>query len=313
MAQFRVGCVPYVNARPLVAAFDQPNEFVEVVYDVPSKLPALLDAGEVDAILVSSIELLRRSDLLPIDSIGIFSNGPVRSVRLLSKVSLEEIKTLALDRNSMTSNVLAQVILAERGVFPTTEEMNPCVNDMLATHDACVIIGDLGFEADASGLIDLDLGNAWTEMTGLPFVWALWLGKSNIPLNGSLLASLLHSAYVASGFSCLQDAIMLGKMTGRGHEEEQEFDESNEAEVVARRNLVIQSAVARSTWTFEQVESYLTHNVRFDHFLFPEALQEFADMINKHGFGPVQVPLALRHEDILDSVTKLFPVLAKGD
>ena len=81
MAQFRVGCVPYVNARPLVAAFDQPNEFVEVVYDVPSKLPALLDAGEVDAILVSSIELLRRDDLLPVAEVGIMSNGPVKSVR----------------------------------------------------------------------------------------------------------------------------------------------------------------------------------------------------------------------------------------
>ena len=52
MAQFRVGCVPFVNARPLVAAFDAPNDWVEVVYDVPSKLPALLDSGEVDAILV---------------------------------------------------------------------------------------------------------------------------------------------------------------------------------------------------------------------------------------------------------------------
>ena len=111
-ARFRVGCVPYVNARPLVACFDQPNEFVEGVYDVPSRLPALLDSGEVDAILVSSIEYLRREDLVVIGEVGIMSNGPVASVRMLSKVPLEEIQTLALDESSMTSNMLAQIILA---------------------------------------------------------------------------------------------------------------------------------------------------------------------------------------------------------
>lgn len=308
MAQFRVGCVPYVNARPLVAAFDQPNEFVEVVYDVPSKLPELLDKGEVDAILVSSIELLRRNDLLPVVEVGIMSNGPVQSVRLLSKVPLPKIKTMALDQSSLTSNMLAQLILAEKGVFPVVETLAPSAEDMLARHDACVIIGDKGFEADGSGLLDIDLGAAWTELTGLPFVWAMWLGRRDQPLNYTYLAALLQSAYVASGFSILHDVIILGQMTGRGPTEEPEYAESNEPDQIARRKYVIESAVDRSNWTFDQVENYLTYHVRFDHFRTREALEEFAFLITKHGLGPVEVPIELRPEDVLEAVQRLMPV-----
>ena len=307
VSQFRVGCVPYVNARPLVAAFDQPNEFVEVVYDVPSRLPALLDSGEVDAILVSSIELLRRDDLLPVSEVGIMSYGPVRSVRMLSKVPLKEIKTLALDQSSLTSNVLAQIILAEQGVFPKTETLSPDASDMLAHHDACVLIGDKGFEADGTGLVDIDLGEAWTSMTGLPFVWALWLGKSVQPLNFTLLSALLHGAYSASGFEDLHGAILLGRMTGRGPEEEPEYEASNLPEALAHRNFVIRSAVDRSNWTYEQIDEYLTYHVEYEHFDMERAIEKFVELLNKHGLGPAVIPLALRRQDLQRMVMDLIP------
>lgn len=306
MAQFRVGCVPYVNARPLVAAFDRPNEFIEVIYDIPSRLPALLDSGEVDAILVSSIELLRRDDLLPVAEVGIMSYGPVKSVRMLSKVPLTDIKTLALDVSSLTSNILAQIILAEQGVFPMTETVSPDASNMLASHDACVLIGDKGFEADGTGLVDIDLGEAWTDLTGLPFVWALWLGKNVQPLNFPLLAALLHSAYSASGFEELHGALLLRSMTGRGPEEEPEYEASKQPEAVAHRRAVIESAMTRSNWTFGQVEEYLTNNVEFDHFDRDLAIQKFADLINKHGFGPAELPFAMRYEDVKKAVSNII-------
>ena len=310
MAQFRVGCVPYVNARPLVAVFDQPNEFVEVLYAVPSKLPAMLDSGEVDAILVSSIELLRRDDLLPVTEVGIMSNGPVMSVRMLSKVPLSEIKTLALDQSSMTSNMLAQVILAEQGVFPKVEEVPPVASDMLANHDACVLIGDRGFEADGTGLVDIDLGEAWTKMTGLPFVWALWLGKRDRPIRFSLLGQCLRLAYDLSGFSSLHLELDSGDYLALSEERRNRLiglinDQS------PRRKYVIESAVRRSTWSSEQVENYLSKGVRFFQRDADDALDKFTELIQKHKFASVRLPLEMRPDDLYDELSGFMPPAPK--
>lgn len=96
MPAYRVGCVPYVNALPLVVGLAEDD--VEVVFDVPSRLATLLDAGEVQAALVSSIEALRRPGARVVDGIGIGSFGPVESVRLFSKVPYGMIQT---DRKSV--------------------------------------------------------------------------------------------------------------------------------------------------------------------------------------------------------------------
>ena len=293
MAQFRVGCVPYVNARPLVAAFDRPNEFIEVIYDIPSRLPALLDSGEVDAILVSSIELLRRDDLLPVAEVGIMSYGPVKSVRMLSNVPLSDIKTLALDQSSLTSNILAQIILAEQGVFPMTETLSPDAPNMLANYDACVLIGDKGFEADGTGLVDIDLGQAWTDMTGLPFVWALWLGKKEHRLDSQQLHFILYLAYKASGLDSVHRK--LNRQSGAEERgiEKPDFQKKLDGwieEGAGRRTTVFKSAVERSNWTYEQVEEYLTHGVRFQLFKSQMGLAKFRELIEKHNLCQLSAP-----------------------
>ncbi len=292
MAQFRVGCVPYVNARPLVAAFDQPNDFVEVIYEVPSKLPALLDSGEVDAILVSSIELLRRNDLLMVADVGIMSYGPVKSVRLLSKVPLTEIKSLALDQSSMTSNILAQIILAENGVFPICDTVPPDQSNMLDSHDACVIIGDNGFKADGTGLVDIDLGEAWTDMTGLPFVWALWLGKKDHRLDAQKLSVSLYLAFEASGFNSIHSSLDLERpILSRVKRLRKELThETLRKEVKSdepRRKYVCETAAKNSGWTPEEAMEYLTNNVRYKFLDSRKGLGTFKKLIEKHSLGKI--------------------------
>lgn len=183
MARFRVGCVPYVNASPLVWWFvnQGQNSPVEVVFDVPSQLPRLLEGGEVDAILVSSIDALRHSGRKIADGVCIGSHGPVESVRLLSRVPFGLIQTLALDQSSMTSNALARVLLQEGfGARPATLAMPPDLPVMLDVCEACVVIGDNGMAAQYPGARMMDLGQAWTDATGLPFVWAMWTGLSGL-------------------------------------------------------------------------------------------------------------------------------------
>ena len=334
-ARFRVGCVPYVNARPLVACFDQPNEFVEVVYDVPSRLPALLDSGEVDAILVSSIEYLRREDLVIAADVGIMSNGPVASVRMLSKVPLEEIQTLALDESSMTSNMLAQIILAERGVRPSLVTMEPDQAAMLAACDACVLIGDKGLEADGTGLVDVDLGAAWTEMTGEPFVWALWLSRRDrfevdkwgVTKDGRTLGQLryvLDAGFEGSGFLCLHDSFDFKlrnktklEMVAAYRNTLRQIEHTSRL-MEDRREFVVRSGAERSGWSRDRVRSYLTENVRYstqsrfwDRRPIHRTVGTFNVKLVQHNLldavRPDMEPGDMRFHDLITSIRNLTP------
>ena len=176
--QFTVGSVPYVNARPLVGQFRHLGDQspVRVIYKFPSELPALIDAGEVQAALVSSFDALRS----PGRKVGggcVSTFGEAQSVRLFSRVPFDQIRSLALDKSSLTSIHLAQVVLAESyGLKPETRSLAPDLDSMLSACDAAVIIGDKGMLARADGLHVLDLGSAWASLTSLPFVWAAWIG-----------------------------------------------------------------------------------------------------------------------------------------
>lgn len=216
---YRVGCVPYLNAKPLVRLFEDMKGSVpvEVVYDVPSRLPEMLAAGEVQAIMVSSIEALRVPGKRVADGVSISTQKDVLSVRVFSKVPPRLIRSVALDASSMTSNALAQVILKERYDREVEgEPMPPSMEAMLERHDACVLIGDNGMRADGEGLHVLDLGYEWRRLTRLPFVWALWLGDEGLTpelsmwLNAAALYGMskiervVKIASEETGFSILQ-------------------------------------------------------------------------------------------------------------
>lgn len=227
--KFRVGCVSYVNATPLIWHFNHlgENSPVDVVYDVPSRLPALLESGVVQAILVSSIDSILNPNRVTLSDVCIGSNGPVESVRLFSRVPFDQIQTLALDASSMTSNQLAQIILKEKySIRPKTITMPPDGESMLTVCDACVLIGDIGMTAQVPGSRIMDLGEEWTDLTGLPFVWALWTAKEN----ESELSNLLNESYLQS----------------------QQNWES-----------VLDLAQQRVNWSRETINHYLTRCVRF--------------------------------------------------
>jgi chorismate dehydratase len=230
MARFRVGSVPFVNARPLVSWFEsEGHDQVEVVYDQPSKLPRMLDERECDAVLVSSYDALRTPGRTIADGVCIGTDGPAESVKLFSKVPFGQVETLALDQSSLTSNALALGVLRETyGSDPVVENCPPDVEAMLESHDACVLIGDAGMEAKPEGLSTIDLGQAWSDMIGLPFVWAAWVGRED-----------LHPELV----DLLNDSWQWGK--------------ENMGRVVAE-------AVDRSGWSETVADHYLRQTMRYD-------------------------------------------------
>lgn len=263
MMTFRVGSVPYVNALPLVSQFERLGDEspVHVVGDVPSALPAMLDSGEVDAVLASSFDALTTPGRRFAEGICIGTDGPAESVRLFSKVPFDQISRLALDRSSLTSNHLAQILLAERyGVRPDTTTEAPDLDRMLAVADAAILIGDKGYLTDAGDCRVLDLGEAWTELTSLPFVWALWIGTD------SLAPGLVFH---------LQSAMAWG---------------------LERLDELASEASAESGWPLEGCRRYLRETMRYpldDRAM--AGLREYRSKLVEHGFAgelPMPEPIA---------------------
>ena len=99
-------------------------------------------------------------------------------MRAFAKVPWRKIESLALDTSSLTSVALLKILLAEQlDSHPAFLHAAPDLGSMLSLADACLLIGDKGMLADGAGLNVLDLGRAWRRLTGLPFVYAVWLGK----------------------------------------------------------------------------------------------------------------------------------------
>lgn len=144
----------------------------------PSECADRVAAGEVEIGNIPVIEM-SRLNLEMVPGVGVACRGPVRSILLISKRPLGEIRTLAADSSSRTSVALARIILSRRyGVEPRFEPSAPDLTGMLARTDAALIIGDPALRLDLGCLPYLvtDLGHEWVEMTGLPMVFAVWAG-----------------------------------------------------------------------------------------------------------------------------------------
>lgn len=179
--QIRIGCVPYLNTLPLIEGLEHWKD-AALVPAAPSRLVDMLRAKQVDVALASIIDAIDQPDLLalPVGMIG--CDGATLTVRLFSRVPFKDITTLHVDAESHTSSALARVILHQsRGTTPAVVEFN--AREHLTpntTHwpEALVLIGDK-VVTDAPAPVrypyQLDLGAAWHEITGLPFVYATWM------------------------------------------------------------------------------------------------------------------------------------------
>jgi chorismate dehydratase len=180
MRRVRVGAVGYLNARPLTWALDRAPQRWQMRYDLPAACADLLRTGAVDVGLTPSIEYLF-GEYLFVKGIGIGSDGPVASVALYSTVPVTSIRSIALDTSSRTSVTLVRVLCRHHfGIDPAFVDHAPDLRAMTTASDAAVLIGDPALEVDHAvlGLTKIDFGTAWKELTGLPFIYAAWTGRS---------------------------------------------------------------------------------------------------------------------------------------
>lgn len=183
---YRIATVSFLNCLPLVEWFSTPGGRAVVSLDaaLPSRLSTLLAEGHADAALLPTAEILRgRADGL-IGSSGIACRGPVDSVKLYHRGPLSRLRHVAVDRGSRTSVALLHILLAETvGAVPPFAEIEPEPGRLPPPDEGVLVIGDRCFAFDrwlrqdaaaAAALTALDLGQAWLELTGLPFVFAAW-------------------------------------------------------------------------------------------------------------------------------------------
>ena len=184
MPKIRTGAVSYLNTRPLVFGIEQGlgADRLDLTYDVPSVLANRMAVGEIDLALLPVIELARIPDLVVVPGLAIGSLGNCRSVLLVAKKPLANVRHVALDPESSTSNALAVVLCATAwGIAPEFVAGPRDLALALEEHDAAVRIGDKAlFEPLPEGTIAYDLGGAWTARTTLPFVFAVWAARPGV-------------------------------------------------------------------------------------------------------------------------------------
>ena len=176
----RVGSVSYLNARPLIYGLDEAAD-VDLHLEVPSRLLDGLRHRRFDVALLPVIDYQKLEGLRIVPAGGIGSNGPALTVRIFSRMPIGKITTLACDTDSHTSVALARVILAEQ--FQICPRFVDLTDDTSRDAEAILLIGDkvvceepIGYEHQ------LDLGGAWKELTGLPFVFAAWMAREDADL-----------------------------------------------------------------------------------------------------------------------------------
>jgi chorismate dehydratase len=176
--QTRLGAVSYLNAAPMVEGLDADPRFA-VRFDLPSRCADLLHAGEIDLGLIPVFEH-GRLDYVAVPHVAITSDGDVESVALFTRKPIRDVQRIALDTSSRTSANLVRLLCAAWfKIQPVFVPAAPDLPAMLRDADAALLIGDPGLFTDpaAFGVTKIDLGAAWKDMTGLPFVWACWSGR----------------------------------------------------------------------------------------------------------------------------------------
>lgn len=246
LAGLRIGCVKYLNAKPLI--WDYPGP---VIFDHPSKLAEGMIAGELDAGLVPVFETFSARPYLLVDEVAIACRGSVYSVILAYEGELSEIDRVSLDPASLTSVHLIRILLQE------FHGLKPSYVPFTEPARARVIIGNQAIdyrENAAPGTRYLDLGEEWQRQTGLPFVFALWLLRADLP----------NAQAVADNFRALKAAGL------------------------QRRGEIVEKETGR---TREFAHRYLTEHIRFNLGAEEKAAVElFRKLSLKHGLA--QEPLA---------------------
>jgi chorismate dehydratase len=239
MRRLRISAISYLNTAPLMWDFEhgEAGRAFDISYTLPSACARALAEGTADIGIIPAAAYAEIFGLQVLPEVAIASRRAVRSILLVSKVPVEQVRTVALDTSSMTSVGLTKILFDKwLGGGRTYTAMAPNIDQMLAKHDAGLLIGDPALKIDRSRYHTLDLAEEWIRHTGKPFVFAFWA------VRGAALPDAAPSLDLASIFQSSRD---------HGLEP-------------ASVNQIAREWAARLDITEADVRSYLTQNIHYD-------------------------------------------------
>ncbi len=221
MAKLRISIVQYLNTAPLVWGFTNGplRGKYELSFTVPSQCAEALKSGAADIAIIPAIEYQRIDGLVVLPDIAIASGRQARSLLILAKKPIEQVRRMALDRGSRSTQALTRILCAEHWkITPEFVEAAPDAGAMLQEADAALLIGDpalrLAIAMDAkakagasgevvcngaiAGIPDVaalhvyDVVEEWRRMTDLPAVLAIWAARRDA-VTDEVLADFLAS------------------------------------------------------------------------------------------------------------------------
>jgi chorismate dehydratase len=185
MSRPKVSVVQYLNTVPLVWGMlhGEQREKYDLAFTTPAGCAEAVRQRKADIGIIPSIEYQRLDRAQILAGISIASKNEVKSVLLLSKLPVEKITSIAADNSSRSSAALLRILFRKfyrRSVNITLSAPKPA--DMLKRADAALVIGDpaLTYQGDVPEIYDL--AAEWKKFTGLPFVFALWVGHEDAML-----------------------------------------------------------------------------------------------------------------------------------
>ncbi len=191
----RVSAISFLNTVPLMRGYDPATlPDWEVWYTTPSECAEQLRQGVADVGLIPAIEYQRLPGLVCVGNAAIATRGAVRSILLLTRGRLSDVRTVAADTASRTSVALTQILFQRRfgGAAVKMAPHKAMPKAMLASHDAALVIGDAALQYAKSpldGVTAYDLGAEWVALTGKPFVFAFWAAHGATPQIAATLNS----------------------------------------------------------------------------------------------------------------------------
>ena len=241
-----LGVVSFLNARPLIAGLAQRTD-LGLHENVPAALTDDLVAGTVDAALIPIVDVLRSQGRFHVLSDGcIASDGETMTVRVFSKIPPEQIESLWVDADSHTSVALVRLIWHHRFGRTLTLRRTSMYESSPNEFESVLLIGDKVVTADMHDYPhQLDLGSAWKEQTGLPFVFAVWAYRN--PTSGVNGADTM-SAKPTPRFDTRAAAAILSSARDRG--------------VKAAPEIATVEGPARG-WPIETAHRYLTQCMKY--------------------------------------------------
>lgn len=209
MAKPRISVVQYLNTAPLVRGFSHGplKGKYDLSFTVPSECAEALRTGTADVAIIPAIEYQRIPNLVVFPDLSIASKERVRSLLIVSKRPIREIRSLALDKSSRSTQVLTRILCEDRwNIAPQFTEATPDVAEMLKSVDAALVIGDLALRlaiqaeqcvrpgADGEWICAgtqvglsptpklhlYDVVHEWWQLTERPAVLAVWAARPEV-------------------------------------------------------------------------------------------------------------------------------------